>query len=162
VFRDDAPQRVVEIVNGMGLKAAQLHGRETAEQVQWIRERVPMVIKSFVAGDKTLSRARDFGADVLLVDAPSPGSGQVYDWKLAGEAPDGAKVLLAGGLTPENVAEAIAQAQPWGVDVVTGVEASPGRKDPRKLRAFVAAAKGAAPAPYEAKGDGPYDWQVDR
>jgi phosphoribosylanthranilate isomerase len=162
VFRDDAPQRVVEIVNGMGLKAAQLHGRETPEQVQWIRERVPMVIKSFVAGDKTLARAREFGADVLLIDAPSPGSGQVYDWKLAAEAPDGAKVLLAGGLTPENVAEAIAQAQPWGVDVVTGVEASPGRKDPRKLRAFVAAAKGAAAVPYEAQGDGPYDWQVDR
>ena len=162
VFRDDSPQRVVEIVNGMGLKAAQLHGRETPEQVQWVRERVPLVIKSFVAGDKTLSRARTFGADVLLIDAPSPGSGQVYDWKLAGEAPDGAKVLLAGGLTPENVAEAIAQANPWGVDVSTGVEASPGRKDPRKLRAFVAAAKGAAPTPYEGEGDGPYDWQLDR
>jgi phosphoribosylanthranilate isomerase len=162
VFRDDAPQRVVEIVNGMGLKAAQLHGRETAEQVQWVRERVPFVIKSFVAGDKTLARAGAFGADVLLVDAPSPGSGQVYDWKLAGEAPDGAKVLLAGGLTPENVAEAIAQANPWGVDVSTGVEASPGRKDPRKLRAFIAAAKGAAITPYEGEGDGPYDWQVDR
>lgn len=162
VFRDDAPQRVVEIVNGMGLKAAQLHGRETAEQVQWVRERIPFVIKSFVAGDKTLSIARSFGADVLLIDAPSPGSGQVYDWKLAAEAPDGSKVLLAGGLTPENVAEAIAQAQPWGVDVSTGVESAPGRKDPRKLRAFIAAAKDASPAPYEGQGEGPYDWQLDR
>jgi phosphoribosylanthranilate isomerase len=162
LFRDDAPQRVVDIVNGMGLKAAQLHGHETAEQVQWVRERVPFVIKSFVAGDKTLARAAAFGADVLLVDSPSPGSGQVYDWKLAAEAPDGAKVLLAGGLTPENVAEAIAQANPWGVDVSTGVEASPGKKDPRKLRAFVAAAKGAEQSPYEGEGEGPYDWQVDR
>lgn len=162
VFRDDAPQRVVEIVNGMGLKAAQLHGRETAEQVQWVRERIPFVIKSFVAGDKALSMARTLGADVLLIDAPSPGSGQVYDWKLAAEAPDGCKVLLAGGLTPENVAEAIAQAQPWGVDVSTGVESAPGRKDPRKLRAFIAAAKDAAPVRYEGEGDGPYDWQLDR
>jgi phosphoribosylanthranilate isomerase len=75
--------------------------------------------------------------------------------------PAGTRLLLAGGLTPQNVVDAIGQAHPWGVDVVTGVESEPGRKDPRKLRAFVAAAKSAAVAPYEGEAIGPYDWQAE-
>ena len=71
------------------------------------------------------------------------------------------RLLLAGGLTPENVGDAIGQVRPWGVDVVTGVEASPGRKDPRRLRAFVSAAKAAARPAHEPVADAPYDWQVD-
>ena len=77
-------------------------------------------------------------------DAATPGSGHVFDWDLA-QGPTGIRLILAGGLTPENVAAAIAQVHPWGVDVVSGVEYSPGRKDAVKVRAFVAAAKAAAP-----------------
>jgi phosphoribosylanthranilate isomerase len=68
----------------------------------------------------------------------------VFDWDLA-QGPTGIRLILAGGLTPENVGAAIAQVHPWGVDVVSGVESSPGRKDAVKVRAFVAAAKAAAP-----------------
>ena len=160
VFRDEAPSRVVEVVNAAGLRAAQLHGHETPDQARWVRERVPLLIQAFVAGDSAVARAEDYGADAVLLDAPSPGSGQVFDWTMA-EAPDGVRLILAGGLTAENVAEAIARVHPWGVDVATGVEASPGRKDPVKMRAFIAAAKAADPGlsgTSLAPDEEPYDW----
>jgi len=144
VFRDEAPERVVEIVNRAGLRAAQLHGHETAEQAQFVRDRVPLLIQAFPAGDPAVARAHEYRADAILLDAATPGSGAVFDWDLA-QGPAGVRLILAGGLTPDNVAAAIGQVHPWGVDVVTGVEASPGRKDPVKVRAFVAAAKAAAP-----------------
>lgn len=162
VFRDDSPENVVKVVNGIGLKAAQLHGRETPAQVRWVAERVGVVINAFPAGSSAIRRAGDYGAHVVMLDAPSPGSGQVFDWRLVDGVPPGSRLLLAGGLTPDNVADAIAQAHPWGVDVCTGVESAPGKKDAVKLRAFVAAAKAAGPAEHEPPDgeDGPFDWQV--
>lgn len=162
VFRDHSPQRIVEIMEASGLRAAQLHGREKPEEAAWVRRRVRMVIKAFVAGNAQVANAKAYGADAILLDAPNPGTGQVFDWRLAEGVPPGQRLLLAGGLTPENVTDAIIQVNPWGVDVVSGVEARPGKKDPRRLRAFVAAAKAAARPAYEAEGDGPYDWQEDR
>ena len=159
VFRDAAPEQVVKVVNGIGLKAAQLHGRETAMQCRYVAERVPLVIRAFPAGDPAIRTAHDHGAEVVMLDAPSPGSGQVFDWRLAEGVPDGCRLLLAGGLNAANVADAIGQVHPWGVDVVTGVEAEPGRKDARAVRAFVDAARAAATPSYQAGGDGPYDWQ---
>ena len=156
VFRDEAPARVVEMVNGVGLKAAQLHGHETPEQARWIRERVPLLIQAFSAGDPALARVGDYGADVILIDAPSPGSGQIFDWRLA-EVPDGVRLMLAGGLTPSNVAEAVAQVHPWGVDVVTGVERAPGIKDPVRVRAFVAAARSGEEPAYQPTVGAPFD-----
>ncbi len=161
VFRDHSPQRIVEIMEASGLRAAQLHGRETPEQTAWVRERVPVVIKAFAAGNPAIRRAHDHGADMVMLDAPSPGSGQVFDWRLAEGVPDGCRLVLAGGLDARNVADAIAQVRPWGVDVVTGVEASPGHKDPRALRAFVKAVRNAAVPAYEGVGEGPYDWQEE-
>jgi phosphoribosylanthranilate isomerase len=159
VFQDEAPQRVVEIVYGAGLKAAQLHGHETVEQSRWVRQRVPLVIQAFTAGDPAIARAREHYADAVLLDSASPGSGQVFDWKLADGVPAGMRLIIAGGLDAQNVAEAIARVSPWGVDVVTGVEKAPGRKDPVKLRAFVAAAKAAGGTEYEPLEAAPYDWE---
>jgi phosphoribosylanthranilate isomerase len=161
VFRDESPQRVVEIMESTGLRAAQLHGRETPEQAVWIRRRVRTVIKVFAAGDRAVADGAAYGADILMLDAATPGSGQVFDWRLAEDVPSGQRLLLAGGLGPDNVAEAIAQVNPWGVDAASGLEAAPGKKDPRKLRAFIAAAKGAARPVYQGEGIGPYDWQED-
>jgi phosphoribosylanthranilate isomerase len=162
VFRDEAPQRVVDILEFAGLKAGQLHGRETPDQARWIKKRIPMVIQAFPAGDSAVARAREYGVDAVLLDNPTPGSGEVFDWALAGEAPDGVRVIIAGGLTPDNVGAALAATRPWGVDVVTGVEREPGRKDPVKLRAFVAAVRAAELAPYEGDDDDrPYDWQEE-
>jgi phosphoribosylanthranilate isomerase len=160
VFRDESPDRVVDIVNRAGLRAAQLHGHETADQSAWVRKRVPFVIKGFVAGDPELDRADAFGADAILVDSHAPGSGEVFDWSLAEGAPINRRVILAGGLTPENVAEAIERIKPWGVDVSSGVEASPGHKDARKVREFVQNARAAAPLRYHGdEDDRPFDWQ---
>ena len=83
--------------------------------------------------------------DAILLDAPAPGSGEVFDWSLTEGAPLNRRLILAGGLTPENVAIGIAEVHPWGVDVSTGVETTgqPGRKDPAKIHQFVAAVRAA-------------------
>lgn len=159
VFRNEAKERVVDIVNSVGLKAAQLHGKESVADARWIRERVPSTIMAFMAGDRAIAKASDYGADVVLLDAPSPGSGEVFDWRLAEGVADGTRLLLAGGLDPDNVARAIALVHPWGVDVASGVESSPGVKDPAKLRTFIATAKAAATPAWQGDGEAPFDWQ---
>jgi len=165
VFRDEAPQRVVEIVQTAGLRAAQLDGHETPDTTKWVRKRISYVIQGFAAGDRNLGRADEYGADAILIGSSAPGQGQMFDWSLAEGAPSGRKVIMCGGLTPENVADAIARVGPWGVDVATGVEkddGEPGQKDPRKVRAFVANARAAAPSRYSStSASGPYDWLED-
>jgi phosphoribosylanthranilate isomerase len=167
VFRDERPERVAEIVNKVGLKAAQLHGREPPGEVAWVRNRVRRVIQGFAASDPALMMAADGPADVVLVEAPNPGSGRVFDWVQIDGALDDVRLMLAGGLTPDNVAEAIWRVRPWGVDVSTGVETAPGsgRKDVRKLRRFIEAARAASAAvehePPVSDAHQPYDWQAE-
>ena len=132
VFKDERPERVVEIVNRIGLRGAQLHGREPISEVRWIRSRLQFVIQAFAAGDPALAAAANGPADVILVDSPAPGSGRLFDWTLAEGAPGGIRLMLAGGLGPENVAEAIQRVRPWGVDVSTrrrGVSRTQGRTE---------------------------------
>jgi phosphoribosylanthranilate isomerase len=190
VFRDEVPARVVEIATSTGLDAVQLHGHESPEEARWIRQRVPRIFKAFPAGHVDVSRAAEWGADAVLLDAPSPGSGTLFDWALAGELPQGQHLIVAGGLDPENVAAAVSSTRPWGVDVASGVEAAPGRKDPMKLKAFIdrpaehgpgrgagsgsgpgwgpgsdtgfGARPGSAPGVDPFDDDEPYDWQEDR
>jgi phosphoribosylanthranilate isomerase len=167
VFRNERPERVAEIVNTTGLRGAQLHGREPISEVRWVRQRVPFVIQAFPAGDPTISTAANGPADVVLIDGPDPGSGRVFDWSLTEGAPGGIRLLLGGGLNQDNITDAIAKVRPWGVDVSTGVEASAGRKDPRKLKRFIDAARAAGDAladenrPPVSTGSGPYDWMDD-
>lgn len=142
VFRDDHPSRVIELVHTSGVKAAQLHGRETPQDAHHVHSQVGYLIKAFAAGSEALADAPMYGADFILLDAPTPGSGKMFDWSLADNLPsDSPPVLLAGGLAPDNVATAIRRVRPFGVDVSSGVEASPGRKDPRKLREFIESAR---------------------
>lgn len=141
VFRDQSPQRVVEIVNSMGLRGAQLHGHESPGEAKWVSQRVPFVIKAFGIHDHLLERVLDYPVNAILVDAADPGSGQVFDWGLVDQLPLGLRVILAGGLTADNVGDAIERVNPWGVDVSTGVEAGPGKKDPIELRYFINNAK---------------------
>ena len=166
VFRDERPERVVEIASSVGLHAVQLHGREPLSEVRWVRERVQFVIQGFAAGDPALATAANGPADVVLIDSPNPGSGVVFDWRLAEGAPGGIRLILAGGLTPDNVTEAIRRVRPWGVDVATGVEQSPGRKDPKKLRRFIEAARAGGDALSEPLRERvartrPYDWSEE-
>ncbi len=159
VFRDETPARVVKITQKAGLRAAQLHGHESAEEARWVRGRLPMVIKAFPAGDARVAGAAAFGVDVVLLDAPNPGSGEVFDWAFASEVPESQRLMIAGGLDAGNVAAAIARTHPWGVDVATGVERRPGEKDPVKVREFVAAVRAAAPGRYEPDDVPLYDWE---
>jgi phosphoribosylanthranilate isomerase len=165
VFRDEAPRRVVEAVHKASLTAAQLHGHESAEETQWVRARVPVVIKAFRAGERAISRFEEFGADYLLMDGENPGSGQVFDWRLAEGVTDHHRLILSGGLRPDNVADAVANLRPAGVDVASGVESSPGRKDPLLLRDFITRAREAhhhtmaRDAVDGDDGEEPYDWR---
>jgi phosphoribosylanthranilate isomerase len=166
VFANERPEHVVEVASTVGLHGVQLSGKEPLSEVRWIRERLPLVIQAFAAGDPALATAANGPADVVMIDSPSPGSGQVFDWRLAEGAPGGIRLLLAGGLNPDNVADAIRLVRPWGVDVATGVESSPGQKDPRKLRRFIEAARGGGesleePLRERESSAGPYDWQAD-
>lgn len=158
VFRDELPGRVIEVAHKAGVKAVQLHGRETPEQTAEVAGSIRWVIKAFSATSPQLAKADRYGTDLILVDAPTPGSGKVFDWGLADEAPEGLRLILAGGLDPDNVADAIEAVEPWGVDVSSGVETAPGRKDPTKVRRFIANARAAAPTPYLGPDDIPYDW----
>ncbi|MGA2036251.1 MAG: phosphoribosylanthranilate isomerase [Acidimicrobiales bacterium] len=74
VFRNEAPVRVVQITNSIGLRAAQLHGDETAQDTRWVAERVPLTIKAFPAGHRNIMRLDSYGAGLVMVDADSPGS----------------------------------------------------------------------------------------
>jgi phosphoribosylanthranilate isomerase len=158
VFRDELPERVIDLAFSAGLRAVQLHGHETPMVTQQVRSKVPFVIQAFAAGSPALERAKDHKADVVLIDAEQPGSGKVFDWTLVDQAPVGLRVLLAGGLTPENVAEGILRVSPWGVDVSSGVESEPGRKDPVKMKAFIDAARAAAPESEVTEMPKFYDW----
>ena len=161
VFRNELPERVIDIAHKANVKAVQLHGRETPEQTKQVAKRFRWVIKAFGSDDENLPNADRYGTDMLLLDAPSPGGGKVFDWSLAGEAPDSMKLILAGGLTPENVANAVEEVRPWGVDVSSGVESSPGKKDALAVKRFIENARSHATEQYRGDDNLPYDWDFE-
>lgn len=162
VFANQSRDTVVRTVDEAGLTTAQLHGKETPDDCRWVAERVKYVIKAFTAGDPAITHIADYGVTALMLDGPNPGEGKVFDWHTVEGSRLGLPWILAGGLTPENVGEAISIARPTGVDVASGVEykviprargdkskahnekvesAKPGEKDPMRLRAFLKAAR---------------------
>ena len=147
VFVNEETERVRDIVDKCGLALAQLHGDETPAYCESLSRPIMKGIRlkdrgSFLALAELKGRAevRGFVIDAFSESAYG-GTGQTVDWELAAEAAKAAPILLAGGLTPENVGEAIQKVQPYGVDVSSGVEASPGKKDHQKIQAFISAAK---------------------
>lgn len=143
VFRNETPSRVIEIVNEARLQGAQLHGHETPAITAEVATDVRFVIKAVVAGSQDAAHANNFASDAILVDGLHPGSGTAYDWELLQDIPTDIRMMLSGGLTPENVAAGIAQVRPWGVDVSSGVEKAPGLKDAVKMRHFITNARDA-------------------
>ena len=146
VFVDEAAAVVQELAARLGLDWVQLHGQESPEYCRNLGRRV---IKGFRIRDaESLRPLADYreAAQALLLDTYKQGqvggTGTVFDWRLAREAKQFGRIILAGGLTPENVAQAIAAARPQAVDAASGTEAAPGRKDPAKLRAFFKAVSG--------------------
>ncbi len=143
-----------EIVAQVGIDMIQLHGHETPERVQAVKERygLPVMKAIGVADAEDVAEIARYTpvADWILLDAKPPtsselpgGNGLSFDWKLIADVSWDVPWMLAGGLTPETVGAAIEHTGARMVDVASGVEAEPGRKDPAKVRAFVEAARSA-------------------
>ena len=166
VFRDEHPQRVIDMVRESGVVGAQLHGHESPANVAEVMVEINWVVKAVVAGSIEAQRADEYLTNLILVDSPSPGSGLAYDRDLISQIPSTVRVLLAGGLTDENVGAAISQVAPWGVDVSSGVEKSHGYKDPIKLKRFIENARAAFDAlnqvdesQYRDGENHPFNWE---
>lgn len=145
VFRDAPPEEITRVLRRMELERVQFHGSETEEDVEALD--LP-VIKAILGAD--LVAAEGYPGTLLLVDNPTAGggAGQPWSWGDASELiARGYDVILAGGLTPENVGEALASLGdilPWGVDVASGVEGADHRKDRDKIAAFITAVRAEA------------------
>jgi phosphoribosylanthranilate isomerase len=146
VFVDEEAKTVRRIAERCGLDAVQLHGGEPPEAVEALMGDGLDVFKAFRVRDRAfLADMERYRPTAYLLDAYVPnqrgGTGQTFDWELAVAAKPLGPILLAGGLTPGNVAQAIRAVRPWGVDAASGVEDSPGQKEHDKVRRFIVAAK---------------------
>ncbi len=148
VFYNQDEQTIRAVVERCGLDAVQLQGDEPPALCERLGSRV---IKAIHMKDRdSLAAMRAYKVRAFLLDTYSPpetggqpgGTGRTFDWSLAVEAKQYGRVILAGGLTPENVRQAVEQVRPYGVDVSSGVECLPGRKDPEKVKRFITEAKG--------------------
>lgn len=143
VFVDADYESIAGLRRAVGFDCAQLHGEETPE---FLARLLPHAYKALRVKDAgAVTEGRRYGGRWILLDAHVPGkaggTGVAADWTVARQIASERPVILAGGLTSDNVSEAIAAVAPFGVDVANGVENAPGRKDPALIRAFVTAAK---------------------
>ena len=142
VFVNASVEEVQDILATCSLDLAQLHGDETPEM---LKQLAPRAFKAFQGVPENVEAYTRNEAPVYLIDASVRGmyggTGVTADWSAAAELAERYPILLAGGLNPDNVAEAVRQVNPWGVDVASGVEASPGSKDADKMKAFVQAVR---------------------
>lgn len=143
LFVNEQPQRVAEIVAFCGLDVIQLHGDEPPSACHFPPHRVVKALR--VQQEQSLADIDAYPASAILLDAwvagRYGGTGHRLDWDLAARVAGGRRIILAGGLTPDNVAEAVATVRPYAVDVSSGVEAEPGVKDAAKVAAFIRNAK---------------------
>jgi phosphoribosylanthranilate isomerase len=144
VFVNWPPLVVGALARSLRLGSVQLHGAESSGEVdELIRKHKVIKAIQVKRGFRVATLARYSAADAILLDGFARGlhggTGRALDWKLARAASRYGRIILAGGLKPENIGEAIRVARPYAVDVASGVEARPGRKDPARLRALFAA-----------------------
>ena len=140
VFVNSTVEEIKDIMKRCSLNLAQLHGDETVEMLNQLDGKA---FKAFRGIPESVGKFARSESPAFLVDASVKdvygGSGVTADWNGAAELAKKYPLLLAGGLTPENVAEAISRVKPWGVDVASGVESAPGEKNAIKMKAFVRA-----------------------
>ena len=139
VFRNTPLEQILQTARVAQLSGVQLHGQESDDFLVSLEAHFP-VLRAVSYQPKMVIPA----AQTLLLDGLEAGSGQTFDWaSLDTSSLQNRRWMLAGGLTPDNVAQAVQQLKPWGVDVSSGVESAPGIKDPNKIKAFIAAARAA-------------------
>ena len=146
VFVDAEPEDVLRIASEVGLDLAQLHGDETPETVAAIRDAGLPVMKALrVRNAQTLADIQSYEADLFMLDAWSArvrgGTGETFDWRLAKSVKGRGNIVVSGGLTPENVREAVEFFEPYGVDASSSLEERPGKKSGERVRRFLRAAK---------------------
>lgn len=157
VFVDEAVDAVLATARAVGLHGVQLHGTESPEDVSRLLDAGLRVVKAlFVNRPPGLDTHTTYAPSAFLVECAGTerpgGNALAWDWaQVRGAIPD-VPVILAGGLTPENVRDAILAAEPSGVDVSSGVESRPGRKDPDKMHRFVLAVRRIGPRPRHGGG----------
>ncbi len=145
LFVDELEEKVNEITSYCNFDILQFHGDETPDYCKKFPQKI---IKAFRIKDKeSLANIPKYEVDYYLLDAYSEaapgGTGRTFNWNLAKEAKEfGKPIILSGGLNPENIIEALEKVSPFGVDVSSGVELSPGKKDQKKLKEFITEAKG--------------------
>lgn len=147
VFLNASQADIENAVRTAGLTAVQLHGDEDAGFARQLAATLGGTVKVIRAvsfdSEVTPASLADYPADAILLDASVPGSGQTFQWQAATAWRQHPRMVLAGGLNPENVATAVAALEPFGVDVSSGVETGPGIKSADLISRFVAAARGA-------------------
>lgn len=146
VVRHTPAVDAAELARALGFDVLQLHGGHSKDDVAAAARIVPRVWRASSLANEPHLTAGAYGEEHLLVDGARPGSGETWDVSEASQGALGDSWILAGGLTPENVAESITASQCWGVDVSSGVESSPGVKDLDRITRFITAARGAVDA----------------
>nr|WSW45203.1 phosphoribosylanthranilate isomerase [Streptomyces sp. NBC_01001] len=139
VFRGQPVEEVRRLTEESGVRGVQLHGDEGPEYYEALRAEGRILLR---ATAEHVKRCGEYGEDLLLLDAPDPGSGKPWNWGSEEFTAPGGHWLLAGGLAPGNVREAVETTGAWGVDVSSGVERERGVKSPDLIRAFIEAARG--------------------
>lgn len=146
LFVNESLERVNRTADACGLDIIQLHGEESPDFCAGVTRRVLKALR--VKNAASLEPMAFYQVSAFLLDAWSPtapgGTGETFNWDLALDASRRDRIILAGGLTPDNIADAIRQVRPYGVDVSSGVECAPGRKDPEKVREFIRRVKESA------------------
>jgi phosphoribosylanthranilate isomerase len=137
VFRDNSDDFICEAVDATGVDIVQVHGVLTDELLGLLRSRGVAVLKALSLGNEEFYDFDETKVDAVLVDGPTPGSGDAHSWVEVQARRFGVPIVAAGGLTPSNVESVISSVHPWGVDVSTGVESSPGVKDLALVGSFV-------------------------
>lgn len=144
VFVDEPAENINRAARDLGLACVQLHGEETPEGCKKIEAKVIKAVRIKDKGD--INGLGRFNVSAILLDTyregVQGGSGEVFNWDIAAEAKRYGRIILSGGLTPANVVSAIRRVSPYAVDVSSGVEVGPGKKDPDKVRDFISKVRG--------------------
>ena len=144
VFVNESAEKINRVAESCNLSAVQLHGDESPAFCKKIRRKVIKAVR--VKGRESFDGLSSYKVSAVLLDSHCEerqgGTGETFDWRLVSAGKKFAPVILAGGLDPSNVAHAIQKVKPYAVDVCSGVERTPGVKDPARLKAFIKAVKG--------------------
>ncbi len=141
VFRNQGDDEILATLDAVDVDAVQVHGPVSRGLMTALRARSLSVIKALAVDDPEFATFDEALVDAVLVDGPHPGSGRAHTWAPLASRPFHVPIIVAGGLTPGNVAETIVLTEAWGVDCASGVEAAPGRKDRALVEALVAGAR---------------------